>query len=1198
MRMTLRLILACLGAILFTVAAFAQADRGTITGTITDPAGAVIANANVLAANSETGAQFKTVTTPTGNYTLAQLPAGVYSVTVQVAGFKRFIRQGVTVQVAQTAAIDIALEVGATSESVTVTADATLLKTESSDQSFNITSASINALPLNFGARGPNNQVGNVRSAYSFIALTPGGTISGQSDVRINGNPNNSGKVMVEGQESGNWQNGRPDQVQPSVEAIQEISTQTSNFAAEYGQVAGGLFNFTSKSGTNQFHGGAYDYFVNEFLNAGIPFTNNGTGSLVRPRARKNDFGGTLGGPLSIPHLYNGRDRTFFFFNMEMYRETRRNSGTLITVPTAAMRAGDFSAIKTTKVLNTDPLGRQIIENTIYDPATQRLAPNGAVVRDPFSNNFIPPASIDPVAAKIQALLPPPSNSAQVNNFEQIYDTFRYQYLPSVKVDHNFRDNSKLSVFWTMFHTHHLTGSVGSLPDALPVPITATRELFIRTHTFRLSYDRTISPTLLLHVGAGFMRQVDPDIAVPGVLNYDAVAGLGLKGGATNGFPNISGLSSSYGGMSNVMGLTNANYYFYDKPTGVASATYVRGSHTYKAGLEWRNDIFINRNTQGSEGVFAFGATESGLPSTDGQSLSGGVVGFPYASFLLGAVNNASLQSPQATLTRKMAWGLFIQDNWKLTRKLTLDYGLRWDYQTAPLVHDRMSMFGPTIKNPSAGGLLGGTMYIGNGPGRCNCSFTDTYPYAIGPRLGVAYQIDPKTVFRGGWGISYGATGSTSNFNAVNGIGGWNILQFTAPSYGDPAVLLRNGLQYNPADLYGSSLDPGLRPTPGLINNPPAYIDRNGGRPPRINQWSLGFQRQITTNLVVEAAYVGNRGVWFNANNLIDFNGLTPARLASFGLDITNAADRTLLTSRLSSSGAIARGFKAPYPGFPMNQNVAQSLRPFPQFGTLSVLQAPLGNSWYDSLQAKVTKRYSHGLTVAAAFTWQKELTTAEGVQANDVYNRAVLKGISPSSLPYILVTAFNYQTPSIARNKWMKQVLGGWTIGGLLRYQSGLPIMVPLAQNSLNSVLLRSSAGTFANRVPGQNLFTQDLNCHCYDPNRTFVLNPAAWSDPAAGQWGYSAPYYNDYRYQRRPEESLNFGRNFRIREAMSFNVRVEFYNVLNRTYANNPTSGNAKATQVANASGQTTSGFGYISTGSTYSNSRNGQIVARLQF
>jgi Carboxypeptidase regulatory-like domain/TonB dependent receptor len=968
MSMGSKLSLALVGVALFAVAAFAQADRGSITGTIKDPAGAVVQNANVQAVNSETDAQYKTVSTETGNYTLAQMPAGVYSVTVEVPGFKKFVQQGIRVEVATVDAIDIALEVGAATDTVTVTADAPLLRTESSDQSFNMTSSTVNSIPLNFALRGPNGQVGNVRNAYSFLDVAPGAYISGQSDIRVNGNPLDSQKTMVEGQEAGNWQTGRPDQVEPSIDALQEITTQTSNFAAEYGQVAGGLFNLTSKSGTNQFHGGGYDYFQNEALNAGIPFTNNGNGGLVRPAVRKNDFGGNIGGPVVIPHVYNGHDKTFFFFNMEMYRETRNNSGTYITVPTAAMRAGDFSKLLTGKNLATDTQGNPILENTLYDPATEQTV-NSAVVRTPFPGNIIPASRFDPVSAKIQAFLPLPSNSNQTNNYNQIFQTFRYQYIPSVKFDHIFHDNSKLSIYWTHFRTHHLTGSVSSLPDALPTPVTATREIRIRTQTLRASYDRTITPTLLFHIGAGFMYQTDPDIAVPDVLNFNSVTQLGLQGAVANGFPNISGLSSSYGGMSNTFGLTNANWYTFIKPTGVASASYVRGSHTYKMGAEWRQDSFINENTQGSEGAYVFSALETGLPSTNGQSLNGGTVGFPYASFLLGAADSASLQSPQQPLIRKQAWGLFIQDSWKVTQKLTFDYGLRWDRETAPLVNNRMSTFGPTVPNPSAGGLLGGVLYEGNGAGTCNCSLATTYPFAIGPRLGVAYQINSKTVFRGGWGLSYGPTYTVGTFNSVNGIGGWNILYFTSPAYGDPAVLLRQGLQYNPATLYGNSLNPGIQPLPGQVGTAPAFIDRNAGRPPRINQWSAGIQRQITTNLMIEAAYVGNRGVWMNAPNMMDLNGITPQRLAAYGLNLANAADRTVLTSRLSSAAAIARGFTAPYAGFPMNQTVAQSLRPYPQFGNISIQQAPLGNSWYDSLQAKVTKRFSHGLNVQSAFT-------------------------------------------------------------------------------------------------------------------------------------------------------------------------------------------------------------------------------------
>ena len=581
-----KLSLALVGAALFAVSAFAQADRGTITGTISDPVGAVVPNATVLALNSETQAQYTTVTTGTGNYTLAQMPAGVYSVTVEVPGFKKFIQQGIRVQVATVDAVDIKLEVGSATESVTITADAPLLRTESSDQSFNVSTSTVNALPLNFALRGPNGQVGNVRNAYSFLDIAPGAYISGQSDIRVNGNPLNSQKVMVEGQESGNWQTGRPDQVEPSIDALQEITTQTSNFAPEYGQVAGGLFNLTSKSGTNQYHGSAYDYFQNEALNAGIPFTNGGPGGLIRPQVRKNDFGGAIGGPVVIPHVYNGHDKTFFFFNIETYRETRKNSGTYITLPTAAMRSGDFSKILTGKNLATDTQGNAILENTIYDPATQQTV-NSAVVRTPFPGNIIPSSRFDPVAAKIQAFLPPTSNANATNNFNQVFSTYRYQYVPSIKLDHTFRDNSKLSVYWTHFRTHHLTGSVSSLPDALPEPVTATREIRIRTQTIRASYDRTITPTILLHLGAGFMYQTDPDIATPGVLNFNAATSLGLTGGVANGFPNITGLSSSYGGLSNTIGLTNANWYYFIKPTGIASLSYVHGSHSYKLGAEW-----------------------------------------------------------------------------------------------------------------------------------------------------------------------------------------------------------------------------------------------------------------------------------------------------------------------------------------------------------------------------------------------------------------------------------------------------------------------------------------------------------------------------------------------------------------------------------------------------------------------------------
>jgi hypothetical protein len=622
--------------------------------------------------------------------------------------------------------------------------------------------------------------------------------------------------------------------------------------------------------------------------------------------------------------------------------------------------------------------------------------------------------------------------------------------------------------------------------------------------------------------------------------DYDAVSQLGLRGAVDGkGFPSLNGLfSATGGGMSTNFGGSGYSPIIGNKPTAVLSATWVRNNHTFKLGGEWRIDALTNGAGGNVSGTYTFNAAETGLPSTQGQNLGGGNVGLPYASFLLGLANTALVANPTDPQTRKPSLSLFIQDNWKITRSLTLDYGVRWDYQVYPTdMHYRASMFAPTIPNPAAGNLPGATLYEGYGAGRCNCRFAGTYPYAIGPRLGVAYQINPRTVLRAGWGITYGQTASgQADTPSTLGAGGWNTINFDSVAFGEPGAILRNGLSYNTADLFRESFDPGLRPSRGLINSPAALVDPNAGRPPRLNQWSIGLQRAVTKDLLVEAAYVGNRGVWFPANNLIDLNALTQERLRAFGLDINNANDQALLRSRLDSAAAAARGFnRLPYATYSSANTVAQSLRPYPQFGNLAAKYAPLGNSWYDSLQIKATKRYSHGLDLMATFTWQKELTTIGAV--NDVFDRRSQKQISSLSEPFVLVFAGNYRVPQAGPTRLIRRLVGGWTLGGIMRYASGLPILVPTAQNQLAALLFRP---TFASRVPGAPLFLKDLNCHCIDPNKEFVLNPNAWVDPPAGQFGTSAPYYNDYRYQRRPDEQLSFGRVFQIREGMTFQVRA----------------------------------------------------------
>ncbi|MGH9719306.1 MAG: carboxypeptidase regulatory-like domain-containing protein [Bryobacteraceae bacterium] len=1191
----MKIILVCVCSILLPLCLLGQSDRGLITGAVTDPAGAVVPGAPVVAVNTETGVQFRTVTTSTGNYTIPSMPVGAYDLTVEVSGFKKFQQQGIRVQVAQAARIDIDLQVGATTESVTVTGDAPLLKSESAEQSTTISGDRINALPLNF-AIGQ----GAVRNPLSFVQLSPGSSISGWNDIRVNGAPGNTFRIIFEGQDGTSALNPRvSDESQPSVEAIEEFTLQTSNFAAEFGQVSGGLFNFTSRSGTNQVHGSVYEYFVHENFNSGIPFTNDGKGNLVRPQARRHDLGGSIGGPVIAPKLYNGRERTFFFFNYEMYRNREGRSGAFGTVPAEAFRRGDFSAARTARVLGTDLDGRSIIENTIYDPLTSRPV-SGRVMRDPFAGNAIPQSRFDPVAAKIQGMIPNAINGSLVNNFEQIYDFRKIQDIPSIKIDHSLTSAGKFSFYWSRMRTDKDNGQ-----DGLPDPISQRRDQFIRSHTERINYDHSLRPTVLLHLGAGYQRYHNPDSAPPNILAYDSIKELNLRGAVETGFPRMTGMGNAFGGLGFGLGPTNRNLYLQDKITTNASVIVTRSNHTYKFGAEYRFDNFTNRNTNSASGSYGFSAAETGLPATQGQNLQGGVVGHPYASFLLGLTSNANIGNPQDPQYRKTAWAFFVQDTWKVTRKLTLDYGVRYDLEPPP--HElryRTSMFAPDVRNPAAGGLLGGTLYEGDGPGRCNCRFTGTYRLAFGPRIGVAYQLDTKTVLRAGWGITYGASPNFNYIGGGNSLGmGFNSIGFSSPSFGDPALVLRNGLNYNLADLYVATYDPGIRPSPGQLNAPPALVDRNSGRPPRVNQWSIGLQRELTKDLVVEAAYVGNRGAWFQGNGLIDLNAVTPERIRQVGLDINSADDRTLLTSRIDSPQAQARGFRLPYAGYPGGSTVAQTLRPFPQFGNLGVLWAPLGNNWYDSLQLKFTKRYSRGLDFTAAYTRSKNLTTVEDqggevVPVNDVFNRRNQKALSRTDQPHVFVTGFNYvvQPSGFAnRNRLSRALLAGWTIGGILRYGSGTPIRVPSANNNLASLLFR---GTFANRVPGEPLFLKDLNCHCIDPNKDFVLNPKGWSDPLPGQWGFSPAYYGDYRFQRRYDEQLSIGKVLRLRERMNFQIRGEFFNIFNRTYLNNPDFGNALATQQVNAAGVPTAGFGRINAGSVFQPPRSGQLVMRFEF
>ncbi len=1179
---------------------FAQGDRGTITGTVIDPAGAAVTAAALEARNVQTGAVYQTTSTSTGNYTLPQMPTGGYELTVTVPGFKKFVQQNIALPVAQTLRIDVVLEVGTASESVTVTAEVSLLKTESGELSHNVAAQRLNNLPI-LGVGAANAGSSGIRNPLAVTNLAPGTLWQPNLNVRVNGAPSNTESVRVDGMDATQTMGPFAQaQTQPSVDAVQELSIQTSNFAAEYGQAGGGLFNFTMKSGTNQYHGTVYDYFVNEALNSGQAYLN------VRNKNRRNDFGGTFGGVVNIPKLYNGKDKTFFFFNYEQFRETVQIANQKVTVPTLAYRQGDFTTALTgtnRKFATPDALGRDMFEGQIFDPQSEALAPNGRRVRTAFVGNKIPVARFDPVSVKVQNLIPNPTDpNALFQNAIYPYPSQRVTAIPSIKLDHNLGANMKASFYYQRTGTESQYSPTLGNSEGFPTPVTASRGTFVYNNTVRLNVDYTLAPTLLLHLGAGFQDNDFSDAAP--ITNFDAVGQLGLRGGTVAPdqgarFPQF-GAAASLLGVSNTggvqqLGPSSQRRDIMHKPTANASLTYVRNNHTFKAGADLRIEGYPNYLFTNTAGTFAFSGEQTSNSSVDGLATGGITLGFPYASFLLGRVNQTTLAAPPAQKNGRQFWALFMQDTWKVTRKLTVDYGLRWDFMSYPKEqYGRTANFSPTVANPTAGNHPGASIFEGYGANRCTCMFANNYKLAFGPRVGLAYQINSKTVLRAGWGVSYSSTNGLTP-----GVPGSSAVVAQAPAYGDASTVLAQGI---PFTATWPNLSPGVFPAPGTITGAPLAWDQNYGRPARQHQYSIGLQREIFSNLVAEVSYVGNRGAWWRATNLIDYNAITPAMLASKGLDLTNSADRAILISQVQAVGASRFRNLLPYSGFSGANSVAQSLRPFPQFGALNGFGSALGNTWYDSLQVKVTKRFSHGLDMTYTYTYQKELTIGAesetgGGQVNDLFNRSTNKYISSFSRPQVSVLALNYTVPKINTNRWLSYAAKDWTVGAVMQYSSGTPIRVPNSISNLGSTLLRS---TWSDRVPGQPLFLQDLNCGCFDPTRALTLNPAAWREPALGTFSPSAAYYNDYRIQRRPNESISFGRIFRIAEGKSLNIRAEFTNPFNRLYWGNPASTAYNTATQTSASGALTAGFGFINTGVAppAPGERQGSLVARFTF
>jgi hypothetical protein len=684
-----------------------------------------------------------------------------------------------------------------------------------------------------------------------------------------------------------------------------------------------------------------------------------------------------------------------------------------------------------------------------------------------------------------------------------------------------------------------------------------------------------------------------------------------MPGGAANTFPVFYGLTVNNQSVPQ-MGINNApfidnNWYY----TG--SAIWVHGGHTFEFGGDLRHQLFGTHNDL-SAGTYGFNRNETSLPSSQGQNLYGASLGDGFASFVLGQLDSASIGNDNIQWFHRMEGGIYALDTWKATRKLTVNYGLRWDLeQMQHEQHDRETQFSPTVVNPSVGGLVGGTVYEGYGQGRCNCSFEKFYPWMIQPRLGVSYQLDPKTVLHAASGLYSGPQLFMNEEGYSNQGFGFNQVTLNSPSYGIAAGQLSNGIPYSAAALTATNFDPGFYPNVGQLNSPPPFIVPNNGRPPRFVQSTVSIEREIARDTAIKASYISNRGVWLNSDGLRNsINELTPSMLSQkYGLDVTNPNDFNLLTQPISSAAVAARGFTKPYSTFPSGASLAQALRPFPQFGNIGDYYEHNGNWWYDALQISLTKRLSNGLSGGVGYSWSKNLGTITSTGTFTVAMPVQDPSVSPKHAksyvaidqPQMLNFYFNYEVPrfGFAQSGWKRVLFTGWTTDGIFHYQNGFPIQTPNSTSTLTSVTFGN--GVWANRVPGQKLFLHSLNNHSGNPRTTFFLNPAAWANPAPGHYANSKPFYGDYRFPRQPSEQLGVGKVFPLKERLRFSLRADFFNVFNRwVYPNlNNTSNPFQASQYG-SNGSIVNGFGYLGdsisgAGGNYA-PRSGEFVARIEF
>ena len=1146
-----------------SVILFAQSERGTISGTVRDTSGAVIPGAAITITNTATNQVISSTSNDVGEYTAAEVGVGTYNVRAEKQGFRPQELRGLTVNAATTVRADMNLQVGESRQVVEVAATALQINSEDSKASVTFNQKLVDSLPLVVG--------GSVRSPFDLATLTPEAkNVGGDAGFALGGGQGASYQATLDGvsvDTSRALQKTWVTSNAPSVEAMTEFTVDTNGFKAEYGHAGGGVMTFVAKSGTNQFHGSAYEFLRNNDFDANDWFSNR----AGKPRQiyKQNDFGATIGGPVWIPKVYNGKNKTFFFFSYEGFRNRNGATNATATVPTPEMYDGDFSNWVTAA-------GVQI---PIYDPTTQVTNANGTVSRVQFEGNKIPASMFNP--ASIAALkvfqtsgtLAPnngarPGTAAYVNNNYIIANGSNVQPVNkwSIKGDHLFNEKQRISGYYGYDRESIVPGPDG--PATLPGLYSNYNDLRQNTDVLRFSWDWAFGPTKFNHFYAGgnnWRQDHKPPQEYIG--NWKDKFCLGNVPDCDDNLVQLfySGTGhpySQWGGQAD-NGSENTVYSYND------DFTWIHGAHTFKFGGSWQINHYNGFGRQCEAGCVGFNFTETGRPASTDPNQGGNA----FASFLLGYADSGQIDTLRFIGQQFPYYAGFFQDDWHISKKLVLNLGIRWETNLPPTgLEDRWSDFAPTRPNPRAGGIPGAVIFAGSGPGREGSrTLADSYFGALGPHVGFAYSWNDKTVIRGSYARSFGqlmaVTGSTHNM-------GFTLTQtFSNAS---------NGLQ--PTFLMDQGMPPWTAPpfiNPSVSNGTSVswWQGKETTRPPEANNFNFSIQRQLTSSMILEGAYSGVMGSHLQAQ-LLNYDQDTPALLTAFG---SIAQSTAVLNSLVGSPTANAAGIAAPFPGFNAlfgsRATVKQALRPFPQYTYIDTFGGQgdhSGHSTYHAFVVRLNKRYSNGLTLQTSYVFSKLITDADSYWGNattsggsgcclaaDQYNRRLEKSIGQFDITHNYKAGFVYELPFGKGKPYLTHgigawVLGNWGVSGVLSYSSGQPVgitssyILPLygTTNGRSTPYITSYSGWQPNWGgdfnPTVNTF---LTPYCgTNPSSCTGVFPIQGTGTSNNGFGNSTRYNPKLRQFPNLNENVSLTRSFPIREAMRIEFRAEAFNLFNR--------------------------------------------------